>query len=101
MADTHPSAAAFFHSFLHGFFASLDGRFDVGPLLCNEALAAFDRLVERRTRLLGFLEEVFLRPSDIGFQLSPCVLSRLGREENSGKCTGRGSSQKRQEKGIS
>ena len=101
MADTHPSAAAFFHSFLDGFFAGLDGRFDVGPLFCNEARAAFNRLVERRTRLLGFLEEVFLRPSGIGFQLSPRLLSGLGREQNPGKGASHGTSEKSQAKGSS
>src|SRR5690349_8492385 len=90
-ATTDPSAAAFLHSFLHSFFAGFDGRFDVGPLFRNEALSAFNRLVKRRTRFLGFLNQVFLRLPGIGLQFSARLFSGLWRKKNPGKSTGRGS----------
>jgi hypothetical protein len=101
MAITVASATAFFRSFFHGFFAGFDGRFDVGPLLRDEALASLNCLIESDTRLFGFFDQVFLGLPGVGLQLSAGLFSGLRREENSGHRTSSGSRQKREKQGLS
>ena len=94
------STTAFLHSFFHGFFAGFDGRFDVGPLLRHEALASFNRLIKRRPRFFGCLDQVFLRLSGVRLQLSARLFSGFRREEDSGHRTGSGSREKGEEEGL-
>jgi hypothetical protein len=101
MDSTAASATAFFRSFFHGFFAGFDGRFDIGPLLCDEAFAPFNRLIESGTRLFRFFDQVLLGLPGEGPQLPARVFSGLGREEDSRRRACGGSRKKRKKEGLS